>query len=94
MIKILLVLLFVVLSFVDYRQTLEIARDPRFWEINPILGRSPKPILTRVYFIVCGILVVTGFVILPAPFNWLIISFSIGIEFAFVFHNYRIGVRP
>jgi hypothetical protein len=31
-----------IINFIDYKQTLEIARNPKFIELNPILGENPS----------------------------------------------------
>ncbi len=86
-------ILFIILQIIDYHQTRAIVASPEFYEINPILGRSPSKWKTLIYFIACGLLVLGIGVILPDPFGLLFIVFSSGIEFGYVTGNYFRGVR-
>lgn len=41
------------LTFVDYKQTIQITRNPdKYWEMNPALGRHPSESRVRNHFII------------------------------------------
>lgn len=76
-----------VLQVVDWRQTRQIAQNPYYWEMNPILGRYPSVMKVDIYFLVTAVLhsVITHY--LPKKYRALWHTASIGASGFCVTHN-------
>jgi hypothetical protein len=79
--------------FADYKQTEEIAHDPRYHETNPLLGSHPDPERVRNYFL--GSAVAAAGVSVLLPHGTVRSGFQTGVlalEIVTIGHNKRIGL--
>ena len=81
------------LLVVDWGQTINIARDPSYHEINPILGRHPSEQSVNTYMgaALVGALTISHF--LPSKYRALFTGSVIALELPYVYNNYQIGLR-
>jgi len=81
-------------AFLDYRQTISIARQPeRYYETNPVLGEHPSVGKVNTYFMASVAVKNAIFFSLPEKYR---IPFGIGcsvVSFGYVEHNRAIGLR-
>ena len=77
---------------IDWAQTRNIGRNPRYEEMNPILGRKPSSGKIDAYFIMTPIL---GYLVLDAlpQYRTAILAVASLVEIGVVAHNYRIGIK-
>jgi hypothetical protein len=91
-----------VLHLVDWGHTLHIVDDPRYWEINPLLGRRPTRARVNVYMAATALL--HPFVVTVMPQKIEVFGFelspqktfqgvSIMVSGGLVFHNTAIGLE-
>jgi len=84
---------FIALTAVDWLQTKEIARNPRFSETNPLLGGNPNQQKIDIYF-ASSILAHTAIsYYLPRKYRRIWQVCWIGIEAGTSWHNVAAGVR-
>lgn len=91
-----------ILHILDWRQTIQIARNPdRYWERNPLLGEHPSEQKVNLYFLVGAVLHPIVTEVLPNKYNlWGIKlrpriiweSVSIGMSGGCVLNNFSIGL--
>ena len=81
------------LKTIDCLQTIEIARNPDYYELNPIIGKHPSEEKVIAYFALGGLAyyLVADWVPEKWRTGWL--SFWVGASSVCVFHNYRVGIR-
>lgn len=84
---------FLTLMAADYLQTKEIARNPRYHESNPILGRNPSQNDVDIYFLATTLLHTSIAYYLPKEYRRIWQCFWIGIETGCVRHNINAGIR-
>ena len=81
------------LKAVDYIQTREIARNPNYYELNPIIGKYPSKEKVTVYFALGGLMYYLVANWLPERWRTPWLSFWATASFTCVVHNHRIGIR-
>lgn len=91
------------LHFIDYGQTLSIAKNPdRYYEMNPLLGKHPSTELVHVYMLGGALLHPVITYLLPRKVELLGVDFplrtvwqmiSIGMSLGCVVNNASIGLR-
>ena len=87
-------IVYTTLHFIDWWQTLDIARNPDKWsETNPILGDHPSVGRVNAYFTLTLIGHTAISYILPKDYRRIWQVVWIGIEAGYVVHNYRAGIR-
>lgn len=83
---------FLVVELIDWQQTLVIAEDEQYIELNPILGEKPSKDEVNLYFLAC-----IGINYLIAKSDWKYkkdwLKVSIALEIYCTTNNYRIGIR-
>ena len=95
-------LTFTAITGVDWLQTKEIARNPKYYETNPYLGKYPSQRKVDTYFAFCvsghaiiSYLLPTKMEIYECRINprevWQ--YFWIGVEAGYVGHNYNVDIR-
>jgi len=83
---------FLILETADWLQTKEIARNPKYTEINPILGKCPTQNSVDLYFASCAVAHTAIAYCLPSKYRkWWQYVF-IGIQAGCVGHNINAGV--
>ena len=77
----------------DYGQTLQIAKNPKYQERNPILGKHPSEGQITPYFL--SVAVFHGIIswALPKDYRPYWQSLWVGIELGSIGNNYAIGIR-
>ena len=84
------------LHIVDWGQTRYIAKSPKYYELNPILGRNPSVGKVNTYFTVTGILHTTVSYLLwrykPRWWKWFQVI-TITSQATVVYHNFSIGIK-
>lgn len=83
----------VLLLILDWRQTLQIARDPGRRELNPILGPKPSVGRVNVYFAAWVGVLIAGAFLLPHIAALVLMLVVIAVETWTVSRNYRRGLR-
>ena len=78
----------VALTTADWSQTRQIAANPAYYEMNPILGRHPEAGRVNRYFILYE-----GAVLAISHEYPNVMGYSAVIEAGMVAHNYHIGLR-
>ena len=86
-------LAFTALQMVDWAQTREIARNPDFYETNPILGKYPSSTEVDVYFAATTLGHYLVSQALPSDYRKVWQYVWIGVQAGYVTHNYQMGVR-
>ena len=86
-------LVFTGLQVVDWAQTREIARNPHYYEVNPILGSSPSAVEVNAYFLATTVGHYAVARALPPHHRKVWQYVWIGAQAATVTHNYQIGIR-
>jgi len=86
-------LAFTALQMVDWAQTREIARNPDFYETNPILGKYPRKTEVDVYFAATTLGHYLVSQALPSDYRKAWQYVWIGVQAGYVTHNYQMGVR-
>jgi len=81
------------LVITDWLQTREIARDPSYAELNPILGNSPSTGSVDTYFLAGGALYLIAQTILPEHYRDGLRRLLLTSETICVSQNIAIGVR-
>jgi len=84
---------FLILQTVDWLQTKEIARNPRYYEQNPILGKYPSQNAVDFYFLSTAIAHSAVAYLLPKEYRRVWQCVFIGISAHCVARNYHIGIR-
>ena len=84
---------FLTLMAVDWQQTKEIARNPKYREGNFILGENPDQNTVDAYFLTTAALHTVIAYYLPQKYRRIWQCVFIGMEAGYVAHNYNIGVR-
>jgi len=84
---------FITLTAVDWLQTKEIARNPRFSETNPLLGGNPSQQKVDIYFTSCILAHTAISYCLPRKYRRIWQVCWIGIEAGASWHNVAAGVR-
>ena len=91
-----LILALNILLFIDWRQTITIAKNPdKFQEYNPILGKHPSEDKVDNYFLIVSILAMLGLVFLSHwNTTWVLPALFIAtlMELVVVIHNSREGI--
>jgi len=82
---------YLVISYVDYRQTLVIAENGD--EANPYLGHSPSSDEVKDYFIKLAAINMGIAAILPTKWRTRYLYALDGFSFGYVLHNHWIGYR-
>lgn len=83
-----------IIHFMDYGQTLEIARNPReHSELNPILGKHPSVGNVNLYMLSGAILHPIVSYILPDKVRPYFQYITIGMSTACVVHNFNAGLQ-
>jgi hypothetical protein len=84
---------YLMLHFIDWRQTRTIAKDDDYHERNPILGRDPSVREVDVYFAVTTVLhpIVSHF--LPKPYRTWWQGITVTVAGTCVIHNWHVGIR-
>ena len=81
------------LAAIDWLQTRNIAKNPNYYEQNPILGEHPSVGKVNAYFAITGLVHYGISKILPkeyrAPFQYV----TIVVEGGAVAHNFSIGIN-
>jgi len=77
----------------DYSQTRKIAKDPRYFEHNPILGTHPRIVDVNRYFAAAGILTAGISYVLPKNWREGFLGTVIGVEIITVGNNLGIGLK-
>jgi hypothetical protein len=82
-----------VVTAIDYGQTRTVAKDPRWHEENPLMGRHPSTRKVAAHFIAVPVL--TYFVLdnISSENRSLALKVILAVEIGFVAHNYSLGVR-
>lgn len=81
-------------TFIDYKQTTNIAEHPEKWhEISPILGSHPSRDKVNLYFLATAALQFGTAYILPVKIRELYQYGYIGYEAGFVDNNFRLGIQ-
>ena len=81
-----------VLSYADYRQTIEITRDDSYHETNPLLGKYPSESEVANHFIITT---VGAYLVADYLKGWkrsVFLIWAVIYEFYYVDHNISIGV--
>ena len=78
---------------VDWLQTKEIARNDDYYERNPILGENPSQTEVNLFFLAGSILETGAVHFTKSEYRPYVQTIFIGVNSAFVIHNYSIGVR-
>jgi len=78
---------------IDWLQTKEIARNPDYYEINPILGKHPSQNEVDLYFACSAIGHTVVAYYLPKKYRRIWQYVFIGISTGLVCHNYNAGIR-
>ena len=81
------------LQTADWMQTRQIAKDPAYYEYNPILGNHPSMGKVNRYFAAIEAGTVALNLTLPKEYAHGLNLASIGFETAVVGHNLHIGLR-
>ena len=81
-----------VLHTLDWRTTMDIAKHPGYFEMNPILGKHPTNMQIHKYFTVTGIMQYTIAKSLPPKQRTVWQVLGIIIEFAAVVNNFGLGL--
>lgn len=84
---------FQVVNFVDYKQTIQITRTPHLEETNAFLGREPSENAVKNYFIIHGLLHYGISRALPPEYRSAFQYLTIGSSGANVWINYRLEIR-
>jgi len=87
---------YTIFHVVDWKQTLEIAENPQFYETNPVLGEQPSKGRVNTYFAATLVLHWTlGYILYEyvKPVWWVYIGFTSGVEGMMIYQNWEIGVR-
>ena len=88
--------IFLTLLAIDWRQTQVIATDPKYIEVNPILGNNPSISKVNRYFFTVGLLHTAGSWFMwkwnKDVWRWFI-GFSIGTEANMTWYNLKVGIR-
>ena len=80
-------------TFIDYKQTLNIVEHPDKWhENNPLLGSHPSRDKVNLYFLATAALQFGTAYVLPAKIRDLYQYGYIGYEVGFVDSNFRLGI--
>ena len=78
---------------VDWAQTREIARNPNYYERNPVMGKHPTSSEVDLYF-AASLLIHTAFPAMLNPRNRKIWQYVwMGERAAWVVNNHRVGIR-
>lgn len=84
---------YLTLHTVDWLQTRNIARSPdQFYETNAVLGKHPSIGQVNSYFIATAALQFAIARVLPAEYRSAFQYLSIGHDFGYVSHNFKIGI--
>jgi len=84
---------FLTVKAIDWLQTKEIARNPRYYEENPILGKHPKQNTVDIYFLSTAMAHSIIAYYLPEKYRRAWQCIFIGIQAGCVMNNYHTGVR-
>ena len=84
---------FLLINAVDYLQTKEIIRNPKFYERNLILGRNPSHNAVDAYFAGSALAHTAIAYILPERYRRVWQYVFIGLQAGCVAHNFNAGVR-
>lgn len=84
---------FLTLMAADWLQTKEIARNPNYYERNPILGKYPSQNEVDIYFLSTAIVHAGIAYYLPKKYRRYWQYIFIGIQAGCVGHNYNTGIR-
>lgn len=81
------------LLIIDWGQTINIARDPSYHEINPILGPHPSEQAVHTYMgtALVGAIAISHF--FPSKYRALFMESVIALELPYVYNNYKIGLK-
>ena len=82
-----------VLKGIDWLQTKEIARNPHYYEVNPILGKYPSQNRVDLYFACSAIGHTVVAYYLPSNYRRIWQCIFIGIQVGCIGHNVNAGVR-
>lgn len=82
-----------VLAAVDWIQTRQIAKNPSYWEQNPLLGNHPSVSKVNEYFALTGLAHYYIATQLSVHTRHIFQGASISIEVSVIAHNYAIGLR-
>lgn len=85
--------IFLAIHSIDFLQTKEIARNPNYHETNLFLGKYPSQGRVNSYFFVTAIFHTTIAYYLPKKFRRVWQYVFIGMQSAYVVHNYYAGIR-
>jgi len=80
-------------SLIDWPQTIHIAKNPRYHEVNPLIGRHPSVAKVNVWFLTTALLhpVITHY--LPKEYRLPWQALSLTVSSVCVFHNFLIGIK-
>lgn len=81
------------LKAVDWLQTKEIARNPNYYETNPVLGKYPSQNEVDIYFLSTAIIHTGIAYYLPKEYRRIWQCIFIGIQAGHVSHNINTGVK-
>ena len=81
------------LKTIDWLQTREIAVNPKYYELNPILGKHPSRRKVDIYFASTLVGHAAISYLLPHPYRTWWQCCWIGISATTVTRNYRLGIR-
>jgi hypothetical protein len=83
-----------ILHFIDYGQTLNIAKNPdKYYEMNPLLGKYPTVDKVNLYFISTYIINSAIIYILPNEYKNIWMTGIIGVEVLCVGKNINSGIK-
>lgn len=81
------------LHVIDWRQTKEIAADPRYYELNPILSKYPTQKEVDVYFVTTWLGMTGATYLLPRPWRETLQWCGIVVEAGCVGWNYSMSLN-
>lgn len=83
---------FLLFKSVDYLQTKEIARNPKYYELNPIIGKHPTQNEIDIYFLSTAILHTGIAYYLPKKYRRYWQCVFIGMSAGCVAYNFNAGI--
>lgn len=80
-------------TYQDYKQTLDIKNHPGMYEVNPLLGRHPSDERVRNYFVGASLTTLAVLYVMPSKYRKYVIVGGLAMELSVTQGNKRLGLR-
>lgn len=80
-------------SYQDYKQTLDIKNHRGLYETNPILGKHPGDAHVRNYFVASSVATLVTLYVLPSSYRNVLLRAGLAVEFAVTHNNAALGLK-